>query len=365
MSHRTLITALVALVAAAVFAIPATASARTGAIVFSMASQDHRVYEDEGEVLPPKDPEGGIFAVRNRNRNQLTENPADAEPSFSRDGRMIAFVRNGDVFAMRADGSGLRRLTGGPEIDGRPLIAPNGRYLVFERQTAAGGPHSLYTVRTNGGPSHLLVGSAFGDEHEATFAPNGRRIVFVRSSLRYGNSIDNLVSVRPNGTQRRRLTKTTRIDEWAPRYVGGRVVFSRGVRADDESGYADVYSVRWDGRKLRKMIAGAGSAYVDDVAANGRKLLFHRKGGLWLKKLGGRSRLLVPLADEVEFNAVFDTTGRKVALYQATEDPQSISIVDVVTGRVGSPQVRAFPEDAAISSEIGRAIAWQPVLPRR
>lgn len=370
MSRKTLsklVPALVALVVAAVLATPAAASARTGAIVFSMVSEDHRTYEEEGKVLPPKAPEGGIFAARNGNLNQLTENPADAEPSFSRDGRMIAFSRGGDVFAVRADGSGLRRLTGGPEIDSRPLIAPNGRYVVFERQREAGRPSDLYTVRTNGVGLRALTGTGAADEHEASFAPDGRRIVFVRSYVHGGESIDNLVSVRPNGSQRRRLTKTAAIDEWAPRYLGGRVVFSRGVRADDETGYADIYSVRWDGRKLRRMIAGAGSAYVDDIHVAGKRrlLLFHRKGGLWLKKLSGRSRLVVPIADEVEFNAVFDTSGRHVALYLATEDEQSISIANVGSGVVDSPQVRAFPTNPAISSTIGPVIAWQPVPRRR
>lgn len=365
MSRKTLIPALIALALAAL-AVPAAAGARTGAIVFSMVNDDNRVIESEGEVLPPLPPEGGLFAARGHRLNQLTENPADAEPSFSLDGRKIAFVRDGDVFTMRADGSGLRRLTSGEEIDSRPLIAPNGRYVVFERQRQAGRRTDLYTVRINGAGLRALTGTGAADEHEATFAPNGRSIAFVRSYEHGGHSIDNIITVRPNGTHRRRLTKTTVIDEWAPRYLGGRIFFSRGERAEDASAYADIYSVRRDGRKLRKAIAGVGSAYIDDVHVAGKRrvLLFHRKGGLWLKRLGGRSRLVVPIAEGTSFNAVFASDGRKVALYQASAEEQSITIVDSRTGRYGYPEVVAFPAAEEVSSSIGSAIAWQPV-PRR
>ena len=41
--------------------------------------------------------------------NQLTEDPTDSRTGVLADGRTIAFVRGGDVFSMRADGSGQRR----------------------------------------------------------------------------------------------------------------------------------------------------------------------------------------------------------------------------------------------------------------
>ena len=53
--------------------------------------------------------EGGLYAVTDGHLNQLTEDPTDTEPAFSPDGRGIAFVRGGDIYAVRADGSGQRR----------------------------------------------------------------------------------------------------------------------------------------------------------------------------------------------------------------------------------------------------------------
>src|SRR6478735_2577463 len=114
MFKKTLISVLFALL---VLAVPASASAAGGAIVFSKVTEDHRVYEEGGKVLPPKAPEGGLFAVKDQHLNQLTDNPSDSEPSFSADGHTVAFVREGDIWVMRADGSGQKQLTTGADVD--------------------------------------------------------------------------------------------------------------------------------------------------------------------------------------------------------------------------------------------------------
>ena len=126
MNHRTLIAALLALVC---LAAPAAAGARgsAGAVVFSKSTSD-------GEVS-----KGGLFAVKDGHVNQLTENPGDVEPAFAPDGRTIVFARDGDIFSIRPDGSGERRLSSGPEIDSSPLVSPNRRLVVFERRPALSG----------------------------------------------------------------------------------------------------------------------------------------------------------------------------------------------------------------------------------
>jgi hypothetical protein len=141
---------IAALLIALATAVPSAASAapaKTGAIVYSMVTVDKGGAEVEGKKTEPKAPVGGLYAVRDHHLNQLTEDPTDAEPSFSADGTTIAFSRAGDIYAMRADGSGQRRLTSGAELDSRPIVSPNGRLVVFERRAAADQPRDLYTVK--------------------------------------------------------------------------------------------------------------------------------------------------------------------------------------------------------------------------
>jgi Tol biopolymer transport system component len=207
---------LIALTALLVLVVPATASAASssGAVVFSKSSTVEGVAK------------GGLFAVKNGRLNQLTEDPTDSEPNFSPDGRTIAFVRGGDVYSVRPDGSGQRQLTSGPEVDSLPKIAPNGRYVVFERRGALGGSSSLYTVGATGGGLGALTSG--GDDREAAFSPDGKAIVFVRATTAGADVNDDLYSIKPTGSGLARLTRTGTIDEFAPRYFAAGIIFSRG-----------------------------------------------------------------------------------------------------------------------------------------
>jgi dipeptidyl aminopeptidase/acylaminoacyl peptidase len=359
MFKKSLVTVFVALLA---LAIPASASAAGGAIVFSKVTEDHREYKEGDKVLPPKAPEGGLFAVKDRHLNQLTENPGDTEPSFSADGRTIAFVRAGDVFTIRADGSGEKRLSSGGELDSRPLISPTARVVVFERRTAAGGPRDLYTVSVNGGSPHKIAASA-GDEHEASFSPDGRVVAFVRTFAVGTGSNDDIYTVRPSGAKLRRLTNTAGLDEYAPNVLNKTIVFSRGKNAEGPSAYADVYKMGIDGKKMSKLIAGAGSAYVEDVTANGRTILFRRDQGLWVKQLGGKGRKLSELPDNAEVNSVFSSDGKQVATFTEADEEQSLSVIDVDTGRRSYAEVVGY-SGGEVTTKIGPIVTWQPV-PRR
>jgi dipeptidyl aminopeptidase/acylaminoacyl peptidase len=363
--NRIAITAFLVLLAAALPASASAAMARTGAIVFSMVKTERVGVEVEGKAAEVKS-EGGLYAARSGHFNQLTEDPTDTEPSFSADGRTIAFVRGGDVWAMRADGSGQRQLTSGPEVDSRPLVAPNGRYVLFARRAAEGAPRDLCTVAAMAGGSPHPVAASADDEHEASFSPDGRTIAFVRSvAAEGGGSADDVYTVKPSGGGLRRLTRTDAIDEFAPRDLGETIVFSRGESAEGPGAYADIYAMQDNGRKVRKLIAGAGSSFVEDATANGRTLLFRRDQGLWVKRLGRlphgtrRVRKLAELPDQSRTNAVFSSDGSKVAAFVATKEEQSLSTIDVASGRRSYTEVAVSYEDEATA--IGPVIAWQPV----
>lgn len=360
MLNRITLTSFLVLLAAALPASASAAPAGTGAIVFSMATVEHPGGEVEGKKVEPKT-QGGLYAAKDGHFNQLTEDPTDTEPDFSADGHTIAFVRGGDIYAMRADGTGQRQLTSGPEVDSRPRVSPNGKYVLFERSATVGAPRDLYTVRVlGGGTPHVLTTSA-DDDHEASFSPDGLTIAFVRSAAETsGGTADDIYAVRPSGARLRKLTHTALIDEFAPRDLGATIIYSRGESTVGTGAYADIYAMKDNGQEVRKLIAGAGSSFVEDATANGRTLLFRRDQGLWVKRLGGKGRKLAELPDQSRTNAVFSSDGRKVAAFTATKEEESLSVIDVATGR------RSFTEVVGSLGEettttIGPVIAWQPV----
>jgi Tol biopolymer transport system component len=349
MRNRSLLISALALIALAVSA-PAALAASPRAVVYSKSTTVG------GEA------KGGLFAVKSGHLNQITEDPTDTDPAFSADGRTIAFVRGGDLYSIRPDGSGQRQLTSGPEIDGRPLVAPNGRYVLFERRAAAGAPRDLYTVGIDGGEAHPLVSSPAADEHEATFSPDGCMIAFVRSVA----GADDLFSVKPAGVGLRRLTHTPGIDEFAPGYFAGDegIVFSRGESGEGPTAYADVYTMRSNGSRVRPLIRGVGSAYVEDVSPDGHTVLFRRDQGLWSKRIGpGGAHKLAQLPDGSETNGVFSSDGRQVAAFVAVEDQQSLVAIDLASRRQ-TQLAEGFEASERDGTVIGPVIAWQPVPPR-
>ena len=364
MGYRHAITALFALFA---LAVPASASAApsSGAVVFSRVIQKTETKKVEGETPKPGETpktetktvvEGGLFAVRDGRLNQLTEDPTDTEPAFSPDGTSIAFVRDGHLFSVRADGSGLRQLTSGSALDSKPTVSPDGRLVVFERRLTAGAPADLYTVRAHGGGLHPLT-SGPADDHDADFAADGSAVAFVRSS----SANDDIYSVRPSGARLARLTKTGGVDEFEPRYFAGGILFSRGDSSDTPAAYADVFTMQANGRKVKPQVQGVGSAYVEDVSGDGHTLLFRRDQGLWVKRIGpSKARKLCQLPDGSETNGVFSSDGRRVAAFVAADEREQLVSIDVANGRQ-----RDLAEGVDLTegdgSTIGPVITWQPV----
>jgi len=355
MFRKTLVTVLFAFL---VVAAPAGASATPGAIVFSRVW--HRLpLGPDGEPVP-EPPEGGLFAFEHGAVVQLTADPADHEPSFSADGQTIAFVRDGDVWAMRADGTGQRRLTSGVETDSRPLVAPNGRYVLFERNTRENRAHDLYTTDLRGGLARPLTATP-ADEREAAFSADGRQIVYAR---RGKDEKGDIWSIQPSGAEMRRLTHTPRVNEFSPRYLDKTIVFTRGSNKNwsKPKTYAAIYAMNRRGGRVHELVTRAPWIRLEDVTARTRTILFHRPRGLWVKQLGGRSRKIVSFSKRESSTGVFSPNGRRIAALSWELWGQSLSVIDASTGhRAYAVAGASNAEGGEGNSIIGPIVAWQPV----
>jgi Tol biopolymer transport system component len=354
---------LIALFAAiAALAIPAAASAATPALVFSkVTTQTHG-----SETLE----DGGLYAARGQHVSQLTDDPADAEPAFSPDGDTIAFVRDGDLYTTRPDGTGQRALTSGAELDSRPQFSLDGRSIVFERTAGPGAPRDLYAIGARGGGLHALAPSS-ADEHEATLSRNGKTVAFVRSTAdALGGSRDAIFSVRLNGSGLTRLSRGSE-DTFAPHYFAGGIVFDRGESSEGPSGFSDIYAMAADGAKPHKLVGGASSVYLQDVSADGRTMLFSRYESLCEKAIaGGAPHKIGPLPTGVETQARFSPDGRQVAVRTESYESSSSSVSPSSAQRLYTLDARRGFELAELaqaeegegpSAEIGDGFAWQPV----
>ena len=186
-------------------------------------------------------------------------------------------------------------------------------------------------------------------------------------------SADDIFSVRPSGGRPGAPHRPPLdLDEFAPRYFKGGIVFSRGQSGDGPGAYADIYTMRASGSNVRVQVAGAGSSFVEDVAPAAGTLLFRRDQGLWVKKIGpARAHKLSEVADNSATNSVFSSDGRKVAAFIATDEAESLSAIDVASRR-GSQLAEGFAlESGSTATTIGSgyhlaagaALSPNPVLP--
>lgn len=99
-------------------------------------------------------------------------------------GDLIAFTAPGDgspgLFALRPDGSGLRRLTRTPDgamPDHQPAFSPDGRRLAFARQSPAGREVYELDLQQPEAPPRALTQLRLSTLHGLAYAPDGQDLL--------------------------------------------------------------------------------------------------------------------------------------------------------------------------------------------
>jgi TolB protein len=148
-----------------------------------------------------------IFTVRpdGKGLKRLTRNRAiDISPSWSPDGERIAFVsdRSGSpqIYVMDADGGGVRRLTFEGSYNTGPAWSGDGRWIAY--QMRIGSQFDIWLIDPEGSVNVPLIAHPRSDE-SPTWAPNSRKLAF--SSTRRGQA--DIYVVDANGENLRRITR--------------------------------------------------------------------------------------------------------------------------------------------------------------
>jgi TolB protein len=129
-------------------------------------------------------------------------------PAWSVDGTTIAFIRKGDVWTVRPDGTGLTQQTRTAAIEETPDWGPDGS-LVYASNRSGG--FELYVQRPGTAARRLIhVPKRWQEDRSPSWSPDGKWIAF--SSTRAGAFNAELYRVHPDGTGLERLTFTPGAD---------------------------------------------------------------------------------------------------------------------------------------------------------
>ena len=123
--------------------------------------------------------------LRGRQSRQLTQlqpRIADTAPCYAPNAQEIVFESDREgtqqLYIMRHDGSGVRRLSQGDGRYSTPVWSPRGDYIAFTKQ--AGGGFLIGVMKPDGTGERILT-EGFHNEGP-TWAPNGRVLMFFRET---------------------------------------------------------------------------------------------------------------------------------------------------------------------------------------
>jgi Tol biopolymer transport system component len=157
------------------------------------------------------------------------------------------------VALINADGSGFRQLTSGPNDNGFPSMAPNGKRIVYRTFGPEGQGLRVLDLETN---SVAVLTTDY--DNFPVWSPRGDLIVFVR---RYMDDYE-IFAIKPDGTSLWRLTTFRGNDGHVAVSPDGKwIAFSsshmgfkdEALYTDNSQPYGELFVMRYDGTHIQQL----------------------------------------------------------------------------------------------------------------
>ena len=170
----------------------------------------------DGSMIADMRADGSARRLLTADACEIDGPPRAAFPDYSADGRTLAFLRDGRLMTMTADGADQLPVPGiSPVADGRPTLSPDGAQVAYTRVVS--NRQTIFRANLDGsGERRLRVGS------HPRWSPGGANIVFITPTGR-------IATMRADTGRIFHRHRNVRADsvDWRP--DGHRVVFaSRG-----------------------------------------------------------------------------------------------------------------------------------------
>jgi TolB protein len=265
------------------------------------------VFERTGQILIASADGSGMRPLSNL---PLVPYYGDAWPTFSPDGKWIAvFIgeegRFGDYWIIPVDGGGARRLTNDNAEGGAPAWTPDGKFLVVP--SARAGSVNLWRVAVSGGvPEALTTGP--GDDLDPIVAPDGRTVLFTNVKRTWALVLKDLKS----GLQKTLVEQRMPLVSPAFSPDGRRIAF----QAKNPGGDMHLVVMDADGSNQLTVTHGAGELNImPQWAGDGGSLYFYQvrpqQAFRRVSVPGGVSQVVAPWSWHRQPFAAVDSRGRR------------------------------------------------------
>ena len=135
---------------------------------------------------------------------QLTASEqAISDPQWSPDGRRLAFVRDGEIWLIEADGSRLVRVVAKPGGGRDPRWSPDGQKILFTSNV--NGAPQVFIMAADGNNTYQLTHSDYV-LRDAIWSLDGQQILYTSMLNGIPNGTPEFYIINLDGSTKRRLT---------------------------------------------------------------------------------------------------------------------------------------------------------------
>jgi TolB protein len=258
----------------------------------------------------------------------------------------VAFLRDGKVCLMEADGTNARPLTENLQYH-RPLAwSPDGKRLLFWKHSKVGW--DIWVTDTDGTNQRNLTQTRSGGCRSPSWSPDGTLIAFLRDQP------PGLYVMDADGKKQRCLSKKGHRDDipaWSP--DGKRIAFM-DLRPVGKSKVAlDLSVIDRSGRNEARIVEGGSSpAWSPD----GKTILFlgWRRGhsNLCLVDPDGKNEVNLTNSSEDESAPVWSKDGSQIAYLASKDGKTQLRLLDI-----GSKKTRRV---VGIEGTGAKTVSWSP-----
>ncbi|MGH9824309.1 MAG: S41 family peptidase, partial [Blastocatellia bacterium] len=287
------------------------------------------------------------------------------DPSFSPDGKMIAFTGqydgNTDVFVIPASGGVPKRLTYHPGPDDAVGWTPDSKRVLFRSpRNSTGGYNRLFTVSVAGGfPEQLPLPLAY----EGSLSPDGSEIAYMPLTRwqpdwkRYHGGQTAPIWIAKLADSTIQKVPRENSNDFDPMWVGDKVYF-----LSDRSGAVTLYSYDVAAKSISKVVENTGLDFKS-ASAGPDAIAYEQFGTIHLYdlKTGKTNKVDIHLAgDLVTVRPHYEKVGPRIAA--AAISPTGARAVFEARGEIITvPAEKGDPRDITNTTAVmERDPSWSP-----